>query len=95
VVYSIQLVSQDAHSRFNAIARRYEYLVTCYKNPFMQNLATHIAFQPDFDRMNDAAQRLKSFTDFTSFSKLHSNNKTNLCQIDFAFWEKQGECACF
>ncbi|GAO28689.1 tRNA pseudouridine(38-40) synthase TruA [Geofilum rubicundum] len=95
VVYSIVPVKSDAHSRFNAIARRYEYQITLHKNPFFQNLATRIAFQPDFDRMNEAAQKLIAYTDFTSFSKLHSNNKTNLCQIEFAFWEKQGEVHVF
>ncbi len=94
-IYSIAPVGDDAHSRFDAIARRYEYHIIWHKNPFLQKLATRISFQPDFDRMNEAAQELLRFTDFTSFSKLHSNNKTNLCKIDFALWEKRGEVHVF
>ncbi len=94
-IYSIVPVREDAHSRFDAIARRYEYFVTWHKNPFLQNLATRLPSQPDFDQMNEAAQKLLAYSDFTSFSKLHSNNKTNLCKIDFAFWEKRGEVYVF
>ncbi len=94
-IYSIVLVRENAHSRFDAIARRYEYHVVWHKNPFLQNLTTRIPFQPDFDRMNEAAQKLMTYTDFASFSKLHSNNKTNLCKIDFALWEKKGEVYVF
>lgn len=95
VVYSMVPVNSDAHCRFNAIARRYEYLVTWHKNPFLQKMATRIPYQPDFGLMNEAAQKLQTYTDFTSFSKLHSNNKTNLCQIDFALWEKRDEVHVF
>lgn len=95
VIYSIVPVREEAHCRFDAIARRYEYFVTWHKNPFLQNLATRIPFQPDFERMNEAAQKLQAYTDFTSFSKLHSNNKTNLCKIDLALWEKRGEVHVF
>lgn len=94
-IYSIVRVKEEAHSRFDAIARRYEYLVTWHKNPFLQNLVTRIPFEPDFDLMNEAAQKLLLYTDFTSFSKLHSNNKTNLCKIDLALWEKRGEVHVF
>ena len=95
VIYSIVQVSDNAHSRFDAIARRYEYHVTWHKNPFLQNLVTHISFQPDINLMNEAAQKLLAYTNFTSFSKLHSNNKTNLCKIDYSFWEKRDEVLVF
>lgn len=94
-IYSIVPVKNDAHSRFDAIARRYEYHVIWDKNPFLQNLATRIPAQPDFEQMNLAAQKLLGYSDFTSFSKLHSNNKTNLCKINFAYWEKRGDVRIF
>ncbi|ASB50753.1 tRNA pseudouridine(38-40) synthase TruA [Alkalitalea saponilacus] len=86
-IYSVVKVNDDAHSRFNAIARRYEYHITTEKNPFLNGLATRIKFQPNFDLMNEAALSLMEYDDFTSFSKLHGNAKTNLCRIDFAKWE--------
>ena len=40
--------------------------------------------------MNAAAQILFEYIDFTSFSKLHTDVKTNNCVIKKAYWEQQG-----
>lgn len=40
--------------------------------------------------MNEAAQTLFDYTDFTSFSKLHTDVKTNNCRIMLARWEQTG-----
>jgi tRNA pseudouridine38-40 synthase len=34
---------------------------------------------------------LKEYSDFTSFSKLHTDVQTNLCRIASARWEKKGD----
>lgn len=90
VVYSVTSVNDDAHSRFSAIARRYEYHVTTEKNPFLQGLATRLRFVPDFDKMNQAAAVLPEYSDFTSFSRLHGSAKTNICKVKNAIWEQSG-----
>lgn len=41
--------------------------------------------------MNTAAEQLYRYTDFTSFSKLHTDVKTNNCRVTFARWEPEGE----
>lgn len=86
-VHKIVPVRPDAHARFDATSRTYEYWVTDVKNPFTEHLITYTRFQLDFDRMNEAAKILLEENDFASFCKAHSDNKTTLCDIRRAFWE--------
>lgn len=79
-------VSRQAHARFDATARTYHYHIYTYKNPFRRYYATRLHFFPDYIRMNEAASKLLDFTDFTSFSKLHTDTKTNICHITNARW---------
>lgn len=88
-VYSVTQVADAAHARFDAVARKYAYHITLGKNPFTQNLAARINYSLDFDAMNEAAALLLDCDDFTSFSKLHSGAKTNICKVSSAFWEEQ------
>lgn len=82
-------VKPDAHARFDAISRTYEYHLYIGKNVFKENLALRLFYPLDFERMNEAASRLMEFRDFTSFSKLHTDVKTNNCVIHRACWEKR------
>jgi tRNA pseudouridine38-40 synthase len=84
-------VKADAHARFDAISRRYEYHVTTRKNVFKTEFAAKINHKIDFAAMNKAAETLKEYRDFTSFSKLHTDVKTNNCQITHAEWTQQGD----
>jgi len=79
-------VQPNAHARFDAILRRYEYHIVTRKNPFKNELAARVNDNLDFDAMNIAAESLMDFTDFTSFSKLHTDVKTNNCKITYAKW---------
>ena len=81
-------VKPDAHARFDAISRTYEYHVISGKNVFKNNLAAKVSSQLDFDLMNQAAKILFEYLDFTSFSKLHTDVKTNNCVITKAEWTK-------
>lgn len=90
-VYRIREVTTDAHARFDAVYRTYKYYVTLRKDPFARHYAWRI-FQPlDFNKMNEAAKTLFDYTDFTSFSKLHTDVKTNNCRIDYACWQMEGD----
>lgn len=89
VVYSIQLVSPDAHARFDATYRTYYYHVVMQKNPFRRNYAYRLQGNYDFNQMNEAAKSLFNYIDFTSFSKLHTDVKTNNCRIMRAEWIQQ------
>lgn len=88
-VYKIVNVKNDAHARFDAVARRYEYHLVTAKSVFHHGLAARFADRIDFDSMNEAAALLPAYTDFTSFSKLHTDVKTNNCKITMARWEKK------
>ena len=84
-------VKEDAHARFDALSRKYEYYCTESKTPFYPDLVTRIPKGLDFDRMNQAAELLLSAGDFASFCKLHSDVKTTICHVTRAEWLKQGE----
>lgn len=79
-------VKDDAHARFDAKARTYHYWIYTQKNPFKRQYATRITFPLDFTRMNEAAKYLCQVSDFTSFSKLHTDTKTNICHVTHAEW---------
>lgn len=84
------LVKSEAHARFDAQSRAYEYWINRERNPFQHSLAANIFYPLDFELMNKVARRLVFKGDFTSFSKLHTQTKTNICEIRKAFWEQKG-----
>ena len=90
-VYKVVRVKPEAHARFDATYRTYKYYVTTRKNPFDRAYAWRIFQTLDFDKMNEAAATLFDYIDFTSFSKLHTDVKTNNCKIMYAKWEQLEE----
>lgn len=89
-VSEIRRVRDDAHARFDAISRRYRYRVVTAKSPFARRYALRVMPGIDFDAMNRAAELLYEYTDFTSFSKLHTDVKTNNCKVTYAAWRNVG-----
>lgn len=79
-------VNENAHARFDAISRTYSYHIATFKNPFDSQYLWHVHIKPDFELMNRAAAILLENTDFTSFSKLHTDVKTNNCRVTHAQW---------
>ncbi len=90
-VYRICQVNPNAHARFDAVARTYKYYVTTEKYPFHRQYRCRLYNVPDYERMNEAARLLLEYTDFTSFSKLHTDVKTNICHITHAGWTQEDE----
>jgi tRNA pseudouridine38-40 synthase len=90
-IYSIFKVPRETHARFDAVSRTYKYYLTGKKNPFHYDKVYKVACPLDFDLMNRAAAILYEYTDFTSFSKLHTDVKTNNCRIKQAEWEEEGD----
>lgn len=87
----VMKVKTDAHARFDALSRKYEYHVYVGKNVFKEHQALRLYNPVDFELMNVAAAQLVNFTDFTSFSKLHTDAKTNNCVIAYAKWEQKDD----
>jgi tRNA pseudouridine38-40 synthase len=91
-VHRIFPVKPDAHARFDARARTYNYYISDKKNPFEYEWVCRMPLnQIDFDLMNEACKILLEYDDFTSFSKLHTDVKTNLCRIIEAGWRPEGD----
>ncbi len=84
-IHKIVPVKPDAHARFSATSRTYHYYIITEKSPF-EHYAYRFPQPLDFDLMNEAAATLLEYTDFTSFSKLHTDVKTNNCRIMYAQW---------
>lgn len=91
VVFAIHEVSKDAHARFDATARTYEYHMHLYKDAFCNNLS-YYHFRPlDVERMNEAANILFEYEDFECFSKTHTDVFTFNCTIYKAEWIKKND----
>lgn len=85
-ISKVEAVGDDMHARFNATSRTYHYFVYTRKNPYRRHYATQLHFEPDFQAMNDAAEVLLQTEDFTSFSKVNNDQKTNICHVTQARW---------
>lgn len=95
-VSHIHDVPADAHARFDATSRTYHYHAVTAKSPFLYPTAWKAPDGLDFDLMNHAAAMLLDVDDFTSFAKLHTDARTNICNVTRAEWIKlQGERYCF
>ncbi|MDE7470481.1 MAG: tRNA pseudouridine(38-40) synthase TruA [Paramuribaculum sp.] len=85
-VQSIVQVADDAHARFDATERTYHYYCVTCKDPFTYPLTWKAPANLDFEAMNRAATLLLDTRDFSSFAKLHSDAKTNICDVRRAEW---------
>ncbi|MFP7656268.1 tRNA pseudouridine(38-40) synthase TruA [Chryseobacterium proteolyticum] len=84
-------VKDDFHARFDATYRTYEYYISLEKNPFtLESAWQHWKRPLSIDAMNEACKILFEYEDFTSFAKLKTDNKTNICHIYKAEWEQEG-----
>lgn len=84
-VYSVKEVHADAHARFDATSRTYHYKAVERRSPFLYPL-TWFTRPLDYEAMNRAAALLLQTDDFTSFAKLHSDARTNICRVSRAEW---------
>lgn len=79
-------VKQDANARFDATARTYQYFIHGKPNPFLLNRSYYYYSELDIALMNRAATILKKCKDFSSFSKVNTQAKTNVCKIYKIGW---------
>lgn len=88
VVKTIKKVNHDAHCRFDAIRRIYRYHVYQTKNPFVADRAFYYPFKLDIALLQQAADALLEYKDFTSFSKRNTQVKTFICNLSKSHWEE-------
>lgn len=89
VIYDIIPVKNTAHARFDAISRTYHYYVLTKKDPFLDKFAHRVFQALDVEKMNACCEKLTHYTDFTSFSKVHTQTFTNNCKIALAQWKEE------
>lgn len=85
-IFEIIEVSPQAHARFDAISRSYEYFISSTKNPFTKEYSLHGHMNPSMNLMNEACKYLLQHKDFSAFSKSRTQVKTNICEIQSANW---------
>lgn len=88
-------VANNAHSRFDAVSRTYKYFISREKDPFWGEFSWYLYGDLDVDKMNKGAEILYDYDDFTSFSKLHTQVKTNICKIINAGWKEESKMLIF
>ena len=91
VVKSVQSVADDAHCRFDAISRTYEYFIYRGKDPFLEDRAWYFPYTIDQDALQHAARVIMEYHDFTSFSKRNTQVKTFDCSILESAWTQREE----
>lgn len=95
VIYDIIVVNNEAHSRFDATKRTYEYHINTLKNPFYQEQSWYFNQNIDIDLMNEAAMLLLNHTNFQCFSKVNTDVNTFDCTIFEANWKKNRDTLVF
>jgi tRNA pseudouridine38-40 synthase len=91
VLKRIVHVADDAHSRFLATTREYKYFVYKAKNPFLEDRAYYFPYKLSLDKLQEAANVIKEYKDFTSFSKRNTQVKTFICDIIKSEWTEQDD----
>ena len=85
-IHSVEEVAPDLHARFSATSRTYHYYALPGNSAFLYPLCWKAPADLDYEAMNRAASLLLETKDFTSFAKLHSDAKTNICHVTRAEW---------
>lgn len=82
-------VHADAHARFDAVSRTYQYHIFTEKNVFGNETGWHYELPLDVEAMNKAAAMLLDYTDFQCFSKVNTDVNTFNCKITEAHWQQE------
>lgn len=88
-------VRDDAHARFDAVSRSYEYHLIQQKNAFVQDFAWYLKHSLDIGKMNEAAAILREYINFKCFSRSRTDVRTYNCRIDHAEWVKKDHLLVF
>ena len=84
-------VKPEAHCRFDALSREYEYFVYDTKDPFLEDRAYFFPYPLNVEALNEAAALITGYTDFTSFAKRNSQVKTAICTLMASEWTVRGK----
>jgi tRNA pseudouridine38-40 synthase len=85
-IKNIYSMPPEAHARFDAISRQYQYRIHRFKDPFSESTSFFFPYKLDIARMNEAAAWLKDQTNFFAFAKTNTQVKTFECTIFSSEW---------
>lgn len=91
----VSQVKDEAHARFDATSRAYQYHIVTEKNPFAIDQAYFFKQKLAVEKMNLAAEKLLNYQDFESFSKVKTDVFTFNCDIFEAFWKQERDSLVF
>ncbi len=91
IIKSVKRVKDNAHARFDAGSRSYEYRIITEKDPFLMDLRYYYPKPLDLEKMNEAAALLLKYKNFESFSKVKTDVRTFNCCISRAEWIRNKE----
>ncbi|GEP95920.1 tRNA pseudouridine(38-40) synthase TruA [Chitinophaga cymbidii] len=89
VVKGVYPVDDALHSRFAATGRAYEYTLYTVKDPFMTDRGYFYPYRMDMEQLRAAADILRGYIDFSTFSKRNTQVKTFNCRISESRWTEQ------
>lgn len=95
VIYDIIPVHDEAHARFDATKRTYEYHINIFKDAFLEDKSWYYHHDLDIDLMNQASKILFNHIDFQCFSKVNTDVNTFECTIFEAHWKKENNTIVF
>lgn len=95
VITDLYPVAADAHARYSALSRTYEYSISRGKDVFDAGLSWYYPYPLNLDKMNQASEILKQTEDFRSFCKYHSQVKTTRCKVSIAVWKEEKNAVVF
>ena len=94
-VHEILPVVPDAHARFSATSRTYQYQICTKKDPYKAGISWLYEKKLNLDAMQEACKRLFLHTDFASFARSNTQVKTTICHIEHASWTQNGHMIAF
>ena len=89
VIKRIFRVSDDAHCRFDALSREYQYFIYKNKDPFLEDRAFYFPYKMNTDKLQECAKMILSHNDFTSFSKRNTQVHNFICDIKKSEWKEE------
>lgn len=89
VLKGVHLVPDELHSRFAATGRAYEYTLYTYKDPFLRDRGYFYPYRMDMELLQAAAEIIKEYIDFSTFSKRNTQVKTFNCNIYTSQWTEE------
>ena len=92
IIKQIKPVLSDMHARFSATHREYKYYITRNRNPFLTETAWFYPYNLNLEALQQAAEILLTYADFTSFSKKNTQVKTFICDIVASKWLYENDC---